>query len=124
MSISNRIALIIKNQQLTNSAFADKIGVQRSNISHILSGRSKPGLDFLEKVLETFPRVNAEWLVTGKVKQEAVSEMTPQATTSLFDENKTIEKVNIEPQKIQLASPNQMILSTLWLSIKTGLLSG
>lgn len=68
MSIKERIQLIIKMNNLSPSSFADKIGVQRSNISHILSGRNKPSLDLLEKVILTFPRVNAHWLITGEVK--------------------------------------------------------
>lgn len=76
MNISDRIASIIKSQGLTNAAFADSIGVQRSNISHILSGRSKPGLEFLQKVLQKYPRVNASWLVTGSVRSEH-TETTP-----------------------------------------------
>lgn len=77
MSIKERIQLIIKMNNLTPSAFADKLGVQRSNISHILSGRNKPSLDLLEKIILTFPRVNAHWLITGEVKKlETKSEET------------------------------------------------
>ncbi len=69
MSIKERIQSIIKMNNLTSSAFADKLGVQRSNISHILSGRNKPSLDLLEKIILNFPRVNAHWLITGEVKK-------------------------------------------------------
>lgn len=83
MLIQERIQLILKMHHLSPSAFADKIGVQRSNISHVLSGRNKPGLDFLEKILIHFPRVNAHWLITGKteepLKQEA--QQTPRMET-------------------------------------------
>jgi len=58
---------VLKMHSLTPSAFADKIGVQRSNVSHVLSGRNKPSLDFLEKILIHFPRVNAHWLITGAI---------------------------------------------------------
>lgn len=50
----------------TASSFADKIGVQRSSISHILSGRNKPSLDFVLKVLAQFPEVELYWLLNGK----------------------------------------------------------
>lgn len=70
MSIQNRIQMIMRMNNLNASQFADKIGVQRSSISHIISGRNKPSLDFLQKTLDKFPRVNADWLITGKVKQE------------------------------------------------------
>lgn len=48
------------------SSFAEKIGVQRSSISHILSGRNKPSLDFILKVLSSFPEVELYWLLNGK----------------------------------------------------------
>jgi len=52
--------------QLTASLFADKIGVQRSSISHILSGRNKPSLDFILKVTSVFSEVDMYWLLNGK----------------------------------------------------------
>jgi transcriptional regulator with XRE-family HTH domain len=61
-------------EDLKSSAFADKIGVNRATISHILSGRNKPSIDFLEKLLYVYPEVNANWLITGigymQVKKE------------------------------------------------------
>ena len=57
-----------------SSVFADIIGVNRSTISHILSGRNKPSIDFLEKLLYVYPELNANWLITGvgymKIKKE------------------------------------------------------
>jgi transcriptional regulator with XRE-family HTH domain len=70
MSIQERLHMVLKMHNLSASAFADKIGVQRSNMSHVLSGRNKPSLDFLEKTLQHFPKVNAKWLVCGQVDAE------------------------------------------------------
>lgn len=66
MSISERLQMVIKMNGMTNASFADKIGVQRSSISHVLAGRNKPSIDFIQKILSTFPKVDADWLVTGK----------------------------------------------------------
>lgn len=52
--------------QLSAASFADSIGVQRSSISHLLSGRNKPSLEFVLKVVKTFPEVNLYWLLNGK----------------------------------------------------------
>jgi transcriptional regulator with XRE-family HTH domain len=65
MEIKDRIAMIMKQHQLTPSAFADRIGANRSSISHILSGRNRPGIDILEKIVHRFPDVNSYWLLTG-----------------------------------------------------------
>lgn len=60
-----RLERIISHYDLTASAFAERIGVQRSSISHLLSGRNKPSLEFVLKVTSSFPDVNLEWLVLG-----------------------------------------------------------
>ncbi|TVR37559.1 MAG: XRE family transcriptional regulator [Cryomorphaceae bacterium] len=76
MELIDRIRVVIKVNGLTPSAFADEIGVKRSNVSHILSGRNKPGFEFLEKLLIRFPKVNAHWLITGVASSAStVSEM-------------------------------------------------
>jgi transcriptional regulator with XRE-family HTH domain len=51
---------------LSPSSFADKIKVQRSSISHLLSGRNKPSLDFVLKVIKEFDTVDLYWLLNGK----------------------------------------------------------
>jgi transcriptional regulator with XRE-family HTH domain len=61
-----RLETLLEYYGLTASAFADKIGVQRSGISHLLSGRNKPSLEFVMKVVQTFPEVNLYWLLNGK----------------------------------------------------------
>ena len=66
IDFTNRIKKILDNHQLTASLFADKIGVQRSSISHILSGRNKPSLDFILKVTNAFNDVDIYWLLNGK----------------------------------------------------------
>ncbi len=66
MGIEKRLQLIMASNRLNATSFADKIGVQRSNLSHILNGRNKPGYDFLLKVVEAFPNVNTHWLITGE----------------------------------------------------------
>lgn len=66
MLISDRVRMIMKSQNLNASEFADRIDVKRSNLSHILSGRNKPSLDFLMKLLQVYPKVNAGWLILGE----------------------------------------------------------
>lgn len=79
--INQRIKELIVAEGLTASTFADRIGVLRSALSHILAGRNKPGADFIEKLLLEMPAVNANWLFTGQgnmyhtiARQEAVAD--------------------------------------------------
>ncbi len=66
--MKERILKLISIEQMTAAKFADVIGVQRSNVSHILSGRNNPSLDFIQKILSSFPNVSIEWLISGKGK--------------------------------------------------------
>ena len=61
-----RINLIIKTNKLSASQFADRVGVQRSSVSHVMSGRNKPSLEFIQKVLRNFPEIYPDWLLFGK----------------------------------------------------------
>ena len=64
--MQDQIQEILQKEELSSSQFADKIGVQRSSVSHVLSGRNKPGFDFINKILDAFPALNADWLITGR----------------------------------------------------------
>lgn len=63
---TKRLQKVIEYYGESASSFAEKIGAQRSSISHILSGRNKPSLDFVLKVLSSFPEVELYWLLNGK----------------------------------------------------------
>jgi len=63
MNLSDKIELLIKRKQMSSSQFADVLGIPRSSISHILSGRNKPSLDVVQKILTAFPEVSAEDLL-------------------------------------------------------------
>ena len=65
--IIDRIKKIISTNGLTNSSFADKIGVPRSSISHVLSGRNNPSLDLIIKILQSFDGISANYLLSGDV---------------------------------------------------------
>jgi plasmid maintenance system antidote protein VapI len=61
-----KLEYILEYYALSASNFADKIGVQRSSLSHLLSGRNKPSLDFILKIREHFPLINLYWLLENK----------------------------------------------------------
>ena len=66
LEMKDRIAHIIRAKNLTAAEFAFQLGIQPSNISHLLSGRNNPSLDFVKKLKETFPEYNLDWIVMGK----------------------------------------------------------
>ena len=61
-----RILGILKAKNLSPAQFADMINVQRSSISHLISGRNKPSLEFIQKILYVFPEIDTDWLLFGK----------------------------------------------------------
>ncbi len=80
-----RIRELLSEKDLTAAAFADKLGVPRSTISHILSGRNKPSLEMVHKILDAFPDLRIEWLVRGEGTMYATHTLPRQA--DLFSQN-------------------------------------
>ena len=84
----------MESEGLKSSALADIIGVNRATISHILSGRNKPSIDFLQKLLSNYPNLNANWLITGigymqenQKQQEVKASKTIGKVVVFYDDN-------------------------------------
>ena len=65
MNERERIELLMKCYDLSPSQFAERTGIQRASVSHIISGRNKPSLEVMLKVYDAFPGVDMKWLMTG-----------------------------------------------------------
>ncbi len=101
--MKERLEAILKNEKITPSKLADLIGVQRSGISHIMSGRNKPGLDFLSKLLIQFPHINGDWLITGngpmlKTAQKSPNKPSFSQMSIPIEAKEERPKVRIKPQ--------------------------
>jgi len=103
-----RILELMKEKNLTPSQFADEIGIQRSGMSHLISGRNKPSLEFIMKVLQRFPDVKPEYLLFGtsetgnSVKEDngIPREVFPIVSGTLFDQPDVMEsKSEPKPQR-------------------------
>ena len=78
--MNRRLLQFLQAENITQSQFADTLDVARGSVSHILSGRNKPGYDFLESLLLHYPRLNLDWLLTGKgrmYRDESAPETLP-----------------------------------------------
>ena len=84
--MKDRLSKFIISEGLTPSMLADEMGVHRSGISHILTGRNNARFDFIKKLLERFPKLNAEWLILG---QGAMYKSSEKQTIDLFSVEKT-----------------------------------
>ncbi|WP_055445870.1 helix-turn-helix domain-containing protein [Lacinutrix mariniflava] len=109
---TKRLKKVIDYYGESASSFAEKIGVQRSSISHILSGRNKPSLEFVLKVLSSFPEVQLYWLMNGKgnfpaeknAEQKVEQKPKPQ-NEDLFSTPQT-EKITTEISEVKQITSN------------------
>ncbi|MET0945602.1 MAG: helix-turn-helix transcriptional regulator [Flavobacterium sp.] len=81
-----RLEIILDYYALNASSFADKIGVQRSSMSHLLSGRNKPSLDFVMKILDVFPDIDIYWILKGKGSFPKVEDQSLNANNEIVSE--------------------------------------
>ena len=82
--MNKRLLQFITAENISQSQFADNIGVARASVSHIIAGRNKPGFDFVEKMARAFPALNIEWLITGRGKmyKSALGEQPQKPSTN------------------------------------------
>lgn len=66
--MNKRLEQFLVAENITQSQLADKLGVARAGVSHVLAGRNKPGYEFIFNLTTNFPDLNLEWLITGKGK--------------------------------------------------------
>jgi len=99
--IKNRVIEFLRNENITSAQFAQEIGVQPSGISHIISGRNKPSLDFILKMLTRYPSLSSEWLIFGKGSMFktgsaeelfSLTESKPGQSPGLFSETRKINQ--------------------------------
>jgi len=82
-NILNRIKKIIEENNLSNSEFAEKIGIPKSSVTHLLSERNNPSLDIIIKISEAFENISTDYLIFG---QENQVKATIQHSNTLFNE--------------------------------------
>ena len=103
---TNRLQVIFDHYGLSASAFAEKLGVGRSSISHIVSGRNKPSLDFVLHILDNFKEVTFDWLILGKGNFPKNENTSPAPT--LF-QNKLEEKPKAVEQDSNFPESNTIV---------------
>lgn len=94
--MKERIIEFLRAENKSSAQFAEEIGVQPSGISHILSGRNKPSLDFIMKMLEKYKFLSVEWLLFGKGSIYRDSNVQ-----KLFDDSLFIDKQEVKPESAE-----------------------
>ncbi len=96
MEVADRLKIVMEYYELTPSSFADRLNVQRSSISHLLSGRNNPSLDFVMKVLDAFPEVDLYWLVNGIGEFPLNENKSQEKSNTQFSATSNIEQQKLE----------------------------
>lgn len=96
ISFAERLQKVLDYYGLSASAFADAIEVNRSSISHLLSGRNKPSLEFVLKVLEKYPEVKLYWLLNGKGEFPGVENTNDESPTLFPEETSPTAKTSTD----------------------------
>jgi len=93
--MKERLLEFLKNENKSSAQLAEEIGVQASGISHILSGRNNPSLDFVLKMLEKYQFLSTDWLLFGKgtmYKEPKMQNLFDFDSISSRDSNETQSK--------------------------------
>jgi len=104
--MNTRLQQFLNAENLSQSQFADTIGVARASISHIMSGRNKPGFDFILSMAKCFPALNIDWLITGKGKMYKQSEESLKLNSS--NDKRYIEESIFDDDSIDLNEPKSL----------------
>lgn len=88
--MNEQIKKLMEVKNLSATQFSDEIGIQRSSLSHVLSGRNKPSLDFMIKIKSRFPDINLDWLLLGNGKM--IDEIVPEKETIENVDSQTIDE--------------------------------
>lgn len=92
----DRLELILKTKNLSASQLADETGIQRSIMSHVMNGRNKASLDFIQRILKRFPDINPDWLLFGKGTMSRENDLFNQEDA---EEKELLKKQNAELQQ-------------------------
>ena len=109
MNERERIELLMKCYGLTPSQFADRTGIQRASVSHIISGRNKPSLEVLQKIYEAFPELDIRWLMTGQGEEPVASAVATTASEPAVVENTLFAQMQ-QPVQQPMAVPQTRIM--------------
>ncbi len=81
--VAQRIATLIESLGMKTADFADKVGIQKSAVSHLIGGRNKPSFEVIGSMLQAFPELNPDWLILGKGDMWRKVETVPSTKNSL-----------------------------------------
>lgn len=109
--MNTRLKQFLAAENISQAQFADNINVVRASVSHVLSGRNKPGFDFIQAMMAKYPRLNIEWLISGKGKmyKEEAARIPERESDLLFPEINADPEISDAPE-IEEFAPRDNIM--------------
>ena len=102
--MKTRLKDFMVHKSVNAAELADRIGVQRSNVSHILNGRNYPGAQFIERLLNAFPELEAGWLLTGQGSmlkaQGSFQKAPPEKLPSISSDDNELSKFPVKKREL------------------------
>ena len=99
-TVNSRIQQFLNMEGVSPAQLADQLGIQRSGLSHLLSGRNKPSFDFITKLLSSYPNLQADWLLLGRGKPYK-NAASPAPMPEIFPLQPVFEPVTPEIEPIE-----------------------
>ncbi|MCX6220763.1 MAG: helix-turn-helix transcriptional regulator [Bacteroidia bacterium] len=110
--MKDRIVQFLVSEKISPAEFADKIGVQRSSMSHILNGRNYPSAAFIQKMLQVYPSLNSRWLMIGEGEMNLGKSAAPASTSypepiqSRAEEPQLPQQQEFQPHPVETMNPD------------------
>lgn len=107
---SNRLKILMETHELSAALLAEEIGINRSTLSHLLSGRNKPSLDLIVKLNQRFPEYSLSWLILG---EEDSNDTPPPSSPKIDSPESSLEKtIQTQSSKTQKNTIDSNIVDT------------
>jgi len=100
----DRIKQVMEYYNLTPASLAEQIGINRSSLTHLFSGRNQPSLDLAKKILHCYPEIKTEWLIMGVGEMKRSAE-EKELTIKIQNEKKQLEQESTEPDLFSAPPP-------------------
>ena len=111
--MDKKLRILMQNEKLTASKLAEVLEIKPAAISHILSGRNKPGYELICKIVTRFPHINPYWLLGDAQDmlntnvQNTTSDNHESLSGTLFDfdnqKSETTEQINtVTPEAVPI----------------------
>lgn len=102
MSIGDRVKEIIEGSGISKSDLATRLDVSLAQLSHITSGRNKPGLEIIQKILLQFPEISPEWLLNGQGTKSKQNANSQEIELLLYKTEQKLKEMQLELKELEL----------------------